>query len=194
MPPHKYKVSDVTQPESDVIFILESPHKTELEKGYPAAGDTGINMSRELFNNETALGELVANSAALPYRISLLNSSQYPLQYEAYPNPLKVPRDAEELFDLKKCSNNDEMNEVLSKPEGVIALNDFRERLQIFLDASKKAKVVVCGKIAQCFFESGKIIPNTSLVFYSPHPSGKAGGWKDQNMVNNLRQFLRQPT
>ncbi|MCC4819176.1 hypothetical protein BCU85_21445 [Vibrio lentus] len=88
----KFQIEDLSHLNSDVIFILESPHIQELKVGYPAAGETGVNMSKVLFNCEQPLGELIKNRAILPIQLSILNCSRIPLQSTCYVGEQLPPR------------------------------------------------------------------------------------------------------
>ncbi len=204
----QFQIDDLSYPNSKFIFILESPHYHELEVGYPAAGDTGMNMSRVLFKLEKPLGELIRNRIELPVQLSLLNCSRIPLQKSCY-NEIQLTADLvnfliiQEIYDPSIQIQKTRIKEKLRSETGLKAVNSFKARLLASLAVSKDAKLVVCGVIAQCFFEevtqlrcrfrSPENISWSGLsfsVFYEYHPSSKLGRWDDRSEMNALLTYV----
>lgn len=204
----KFQIDDLSRPNSDVIFILESPHTQELKVGYPAAGDTGVNMSKVIFNCEQPLGELIKSRAILPTQLSILNCSRIPLQSTCYAGeqlPLKLVDffRIQSIYDPSVQSQKNQIKEILRSEMGLNALDSFESRLYASIQISQKAKIVVCGVIAQCFFEEatklqGKLRKATDIawkgfnfsVFYEYHPSSKSGRWSDYSGMDALRRYM----
>ncbi|MFO7819229.1 MAG: hypothetical protein R6V17_03225, partial [Halanaerobacter sp.] len=59
----KYRVVDVINKDMDYLFILESPHIAEIKQGYPVAGNSGVEMTKFIYDedDEDAFGKLVNN-------------------------------------------------------------------------------------------------------------------------------------
>ncbi|MBW3698535.1 hypothetical protein EK599_22935 [Vibrio sp. T187] len=204
----KFQIEDLSHQNSDAIFILESPHTQEIKAGYPAAGETGLNMSKVLFNKEQPLGELVKKRAILPIRLSILNCSRIPLQSSCYVGEQLPPKlvdflRIQSIFDPSVQRQKNQIKEILRSEIGLNALNSFELRLHASIQMSQKAKVVVCGVIAQCFFEEvtkiqGKLRKATDVdwkgfsfsVFYEYHPSSKSGQWNDCSGMEALRHYV----
>ncbi|MEZ8545840.1 hypothetical protein AB6C74_23550 [Vibrio splendidus] len=204
----KFQIEDLSHLNSDVIFILESPHIQELKVGYPAAGETGVNMSKVLFNCEQPLGELIKNRAILPIQLSILNCSRIPLQSTCYVGEQLPPRlvdffRIQSIYDPAVQRQKNQIKKILRSKIGLSALDSFESRLYANIQISKKAKIVVCGVIAQCFFEEvtklqGKLRKATDItwkefkfsVFYEYHPSSKSGRWSDSSGMEALRNYV----
>ena len=154
----KFQIEDLSHQNSDVIFILESPHTQEIKAGYPAAGETGLNMSKVLFNREQPLGELIKNRAIFPSQLSILNCSRIPLQSTCYVGEQLPPElvdffRIQSIYDPSVQDQKNQIKEILRSKIGLNALNSFEFRLHASIQISQKAKVVVCGVIAQCFLK-----------------------------------------
>ncbi|HCM2158224.1 TPA: hypothetical protein N3B91_004275 [Vibrio parahaemolyticus] len=204
----KFQIEDLSHQNSDVIFILESPHTQELKAGYPAAGETGLNMSKVLFNREQSLGELIKKRAILPIQLSILNCSRIPLQSTCYVGEQLLPElidffRIQSIYDPSVQRQKNQIKETLRSEIGLKALNSFELRLHASIQMSQKAKVIVCGVIAQCFFEEvtklqGKLRKATDIdwkglsfcVFYEYHPSSKSGRWSDFSGMETLRSYV----
>jgi hypothetical protein len=204
----KFQIEDLSHPNSDVIFILESPHTQELKVGYPAAGETGVNMSKVIFNSEQPLGELIKNRAPLPTQLSILNCSRIPLQSTCYAGENLPPKLVEffriqTIYDPSVQLQKNQIKDILRSEIGLKALDSFESRLYASIEISQKAKIVVCGVIAQCFFEEvtklqGKLRKVTEFawkefnfsVFYEYHPSSKSGRWSDSSGMEALRHYV----
>lgn len=73
------------------VFVLESPHVDEVLHGIPAAGSTGSEMSKVLFDEPTPLGRILF-AHAVERRVidgadefGLLNAVSIPMQVDAVP-------------------------------------------------------------------------------------------------------------
>ncbi|MFL1906770.1 hypothetical protein [Plesiomonas shigelloides] len=204
----EFQVGDLIYPNSNLLFILESPHKNEVKLGYPAAGDTGINMSKILFNINEPLGKLLTSDISLPISLSLMNCSMLPLQESCY-EKLQLPDDfirflgihkikGQSIFDLKN-----KIKQKLNSPIGKKAVNNFKNRLQNGIDISKCTKLVVCGVIAQCFFDEATSLQvlfrkpklvywggHSFSVYYEYHPSSQSKQWTNSSNMVSLLDYV----
>lgn len=200
-----FQVGDLIYPNSDLIFILESPHKNEVKLGYPAAGETGINMSKILFNIDEPLGKLLKGSISFPISLSLMNCSRLPLQESCYGN-LKLSDDFISFLGVHRIKDQSisrlkaKIKQKLYSPIGKKAVNNFKHRLQNNIHISKCTRLVVCGVIAQCFFDEATSLQisfrepkpvswggHSFSVYYEYHPSSKSNQWtSSSNMVGLL--------
>ncbi|HIF9171901.1 TPA: hypothetical protein ACX6PS_000536 [Photobacterium damselae] len=204
-----FRVEDVISPNSDIIFILESPHHQEVRNGYPAAGDTGINMSKILFNKEEPIGLLLKEKKPLNKTITLMNSSRLPLQKVCY-GKLTLPDKFVTFLNIRtfqkdqNSSEKEKMKRELNSDVGRKAINSFRCRLNNCLSLSPNAKLIVCGIIAQSFFEvttslQGKYRYSKQVkwneysfsVFYEAHPSSVAAQWTNPENMTNMLNYIK---
>lgn len=204
----KFKVEDLSFQDSMFTFILESPHRQEVANGYPAAGDTGVCMSKILFELDEPLGKLVASQSSLVPRISLLNCSRIPLQVKVY-NSIELKEDILSFIEIKNIHGTpinvlkDKVKEKLRSNLGVQAVNSFRTRLIANITHCPNTKLIICGVIAQCFFEEATKLqcdfrkPNNVIwmehelnVFYEYHPSSKLGKWNSRSNMASLLSFM----
>lgn len=204
----KFKVDDLSYQNSTFTFILESPHRQEVVSGYPAAGDTGVCMSKILFELDEPLGKLVASQSSLIPRISLLNCSRIPLQRSIY-NSLELTEDFLNFIEIKNLHSTQinvlkgKIKEKLGTNLGVQAINSFRDRLIANITNCTNPKLIICGVIAQCFFEEATKLqcdfqkPNNVIwmehelnVFYEYHPSPKLGKWSRRSNMEKMLRFM----
>ena len=72
------------QNEVKTLFMLESPGKTELEKGYPCAGPSGEVMSKALLKispvSDKAFGELIAGKDPNVFQYAIFDTFKFPLK------------------------------------------------------------------------------------------------------------------
>jgi len=176
-----YIVSDINIEDSKVIFILESPHKKEVKKKYPVAGDTGRNMSDVLFQKKEALGiliteELKKKKNKLKYdeeilKFGIVNISSLPLKKEAY--TLDNLSFMEDLFFLRenitKDKNRIDFNFRKNKDEKNNLIEILVDVLKSKLQLNNK-KIILCGGFAQAFYEKafGKDKYNKTLLVSHP--------------------------
>ena len=204
----QFQIKDLSINNSEFIFILESPHKQEVTMGFPAVSESGWWMSKVMFNIETPLGELVMNSSIDIPRISILNCSRLPLQISCY-NPLKLSAEFLCFLDIQEIKNGNiqvvkqQIKEKLRTKIGSQALKSFRSRLLKNIQNCNLPKLIVCGVIAQCFFEEttqlhGSLRVTSKLnwegnsfkIFYEYHPSPKSGQWQSPSNMSNLLKFM----
>lgn len=204
----RFKVSDLSANNSELIFILESPHNQEIKVGYPAAGKTGVAMSRALFNIDKPLGELVVNNNNNIPLISLVNCSRLPLQKSCYENTqlsvgyatfLEIQEVTDRNLDLHKEKIKEKIRTII----GMQAVSNFKGRLLENIIKCDGKKIIVCGIVAQCFFEEATGLQcslknpeqviwegHSFSVFYEYHPSPKSGKWQNPDNMKGLLKFI----
>ena len=193
----KYRVDDINIENAEVIFVLESPHKDEIEKGYPVAGKTGKNMSSILFDkNHNALGkliydELIKKKNGKKYdnsilKFGIINISSIPLQKKIYQD--------NEIFCLK---NLFWLRENITRDKNAINRNfkkDKKEKnqlIQLLIDSLKlrilsiNRKIILCGNFSQAFYKKafGDIKYRETLKLLHPI------NWKNENN-NNIKNKI----
>jgi len=203
-----FQVADLSCPNSKLIFILESPHNQELKAGYPAAGDTGVNMSKILFALDEPLGKLLKNESELPVSLSLINCSRIPLQKSCYGgtklgDKLDSFLAIHDIHDSSLLNLKTKVKEKLRTEIGSKAVKSFRIRLLDNIAMSRGAKLIVCGVIAQCFFEETTLLQcrfrkpmkvtwesYSFSVYYEFHPSSQSGQWNDASSMVGLQSYV----
>ncbi|MFB2682159.1 uracil-DNA glycosylase family protein [Shewanella mangrovisoli] len=204
----QFKVDDLSYPDSKFTFILESPYHQEVKKGYPAAGNSGINMSKILFELDEPLGKLVASQGYLIPKLSLLNCSRIPLQRSCY-GALELKRDFINFLEIQNMNDapihilKDKIKGKLRTKLGLQAIDSFRSRLIENITHCTNPKLIICGVIAQCFFEEAtnldcKFRKPTEVnweghdfnVFYEYHPSPKSRKWSNRSKMVGLLKFM----
>lgn len=203
-----FQVDDLSYSDSEFTFILESPHQQEVNDGYPAAGTTGMWMSKALFNIEVPLGKLVVTKSKHIPRISLINCSRLPLQESCY-DSLELPLGYSSFLDIQKVTydnisfTKEKIKEKLKTRIGLQAIKSFRSRLLKNIVMCSNPKIIICGVIAQCFFEEStklrcSLRKSTQVnwegqffsVFYEYHPSPKSGQWQNSSNMVGLLKFM----
>lgn len=204
----QFKVRDLYEIDSDFTFILESPHKQEIIDGYPAAGETGLAMSKALFNLDEPLGKLIVKKSNNIPLISLMNCSRLPLKKSCYDQVmlslgytdfLEIQKVTDSSLDIHKGKIKDKLRSRI----GLKAVNCFRSRLLENIIKRGNTKIIVCGVIAQCFFEEATKLQcylrkptmvnwegYTFSVFYEYHPSPKSGQWQNSTNMVSLLKFI----
>lgn len=172
---HKDKVKEFINPQSKYIFILESPHKEEVNNGYVTCGTSGKSMAKVLnLSDNKSLGD-VLNDGELT-DISVLNISKVPLQ-KMENEKIEVEESVIDKIDQLrgkyttdgKASIKTSGDPKLNDFEDYI-LKDFKERIKQF---TEDKIVIVCGNFAKVYFKEAlkdkKIKFNK--VLYVLHPS-----------------------
>ncbi len=179
-----YFVDDLIYKDSEVVFVLESPHTQEVKNGYPVAGKSGSDMSKVLFDLDEAFGKLISNQTIK--KIAIVNVCNYPLQKSAYQNT-----DFKELEFFEKIRQNPKLRK--NDKNGINAviktiMGDFAKRLK----KHKEKKIVLCGNFAQNCFENYLFRDNFQNVLYVPHPS--FNNWRKEKykeVIEELKRFIK---
>jgi uracil-DNA glycosylase len=170
----RYLVPDVNWATCRILFILESPHVSEVKNGYPAAGSSGIEMSKQLFAREEdekalPLGKILFDGQC--NSLGIMNFCSIPMQLMPYSKQEQEQMaDFLSLFSTLRSSpaGKKRQNPNTEKLESIL-LTDFRERLTRYLSLGNVEIVIPCGRVAQAYLEASAVIP--PRVINVPHPS-----------------------
>lgn len=178
-----YFVSDLVYDDSEVVFVLESPHTEEVKNGYPVAGKSGKDMSKILFGLDEAFGKLIYEQKVT--KIAIVNVCNYPLQKSAYKN-----YDSVELEKFEKIRQNPKLRKYDKEglnPVLKTMMDDFASRVL----KHKDKKIVLCGNFAQNCFENYLNADDFQNILYVPHPS--FNNWNKeryQTAIQELKRFI----
>ena len=176
----QYTVNDMITENTRFLFLLESPHKNEVNYGVPVAGSSGIAMTKHLLGDaygSLALGRLlltnqqVEDSNPMLLRIGLMNSCPIPMQASAYEEEDQRKYDdfialLEKIRgSMDKKRKGEQEQELLS-----IIVNMLRQRLLLWQDQS--LVIVPCGRFAMAMWQLAKVSSAYWRVIEGvPHPS-----------------------
>lgn len=181
-------VNDLTghlQPEKrNTILLMESPHKSEVCKSYPLAGQAGAIVVGAFVGT---MGEILhcEQFDDTPFKIfrqiGVMNVSRLPLQRKAYKNVVgalceKGCNLKALLCDLKKVRKNFESGvQPTPRTENVVDAikDDLKRRIEALRCRCPNVSYVACGRIARNFLTAA--CPDIQAD-YVPHPS-KPDAW-----------------
>lgn len=192
---YEFKVEDLTSKNniSQIIFILESPHKDEYIHAHPIAGQAG-NRLLSLLKRVGAipndipnkpLGCLIKSGEVL--NISIINASPLPLDKNFYCQQACNSKMVDALAEIK--NRLQKRTQTVYKPrEGLEdkLFNNFSERLKNMI-SDKKRVIIPLGHVASNFVKSAQDI-NCKVHFGVLHPSAR--GWKSDANIEQLRLAL----
>ncbi|OCL28102.1 hypothetical protein U472_02605 [Orenia metallireducens] len=200
----RYKVEDVINQNSKILFILESPHTQEMKYGYPVAGSSGVDMTKFIYGQEfnDSFGKIVSQvdkySDDYPNltNFSILNVSSAPMQKRGL-KAYKLSSNDEQVIDIleklrvnykTKQHKNKDWNRVKS-----MLLEDFKQRLLLALEKSNSIKYLVpCGRFAEAYLNLSKelevSIAERRIISEIPHPSFNQ--WFHYDSMEKLRKVL----
>lgn len=167
---HEHFVQE-KQNEIKTLFLLESPGKTELEKGYPCAGPSGKVMSKALLkigsDSDKALGELIAGKNPNVFQYAIFDTFKFPLKKDdlkpgetlnesesIWQNLKDVEQDSWHQCKKMGCHSAKITNKIseLNRRDRSI-FNEYKNSLGNCLKLFPNLEeIVVCGFIAQCMF------------------------------------------
>jgi hypothetical protein len=186
-----YIVEDILGNITNRIYVLESPHTTEIELKIPASGAAGRVMSEVLFNSTTPFGIAIKNEEIAG--VGIMNAVQFPLDEKVYQT---VPDEIQSYVSIKKIEysgnqfKDDIKNKVVEIDKEKTIVN-FRKRLEKVVMEKGSTEIVVCGFISQAYVELAypelinvrfktwtklKVCGNQINVRYTHHPSPKRNG------------------
>lgn len=155
-------VDDLIYDETEVLFVLESPHNEEVKRGYPVAGKSGRDMSKVLFKESEPLGKLISERSVKS--LGIINVCNYPMQMSAYD-----AKDCEDIEFFEKIRQNPKLRKKQAPINVVISkiMDNFKSRLASHTDK----KIILCGRFAEASFDSIVNESNFKEVIRVPHPS-----------------------
>ncbi|MDO6655754.1 uracil-DNA glycosylase family protein [Anaerobacillus sp. 1_MG-2023] len=195
----QYEVSEVMTPKSKLIFILESPHVSEVENGVPVAGPSGATMSKKLFGPEYShpLGLLLKKhqeeSMERPSLdvVGLLNVCNIPMQSKPYAESDRNAN-SELLEHLSKIRTSNQKtpykdNELLAVQQ--LILEKFRNRLKAI--SNRELTIIPCGRFAQKFFQLANVSSEKwTVIMDVPHPSYNS--WSRERYQDAISNVLNE--
>lgn len=195
---HK-KVNNIIEENSRITFILESPHKDELYKGFPLAGKAGIKVSQYLFSdNKFSFGSKVKHGD-LKGKVSILNVSTSPLQKSAYAyaDENDCPKDIEAYERLKTLVDRGNKESYSTHRESKINTIKYKIYNNFFGELQKlpnNSFIIPCGKFARIFYTEAKKDERIASKYFTtidiniPHPSSRKR-WS-KAMVDKIKEKL----
>ena len=192
----KHIVRDVPEDLASVkvVFLMESPHTDEKEKGFPLAGKSGKNVTKDLIKlicsgvkGKDPIGELVEESKVC--WLSIMNVCLLPLQKTPYENNEKVSDTVRTLLcALKEIKYEMERGGDLcpiSKDVYEVIINDLACRIvQTKCQCPNELLLVPFGEFARrSLAEVKRRIGQDSMGLHFseetvPHPTPLYGHWK----------------
>lgn len=215
---NRHLVNDLTeylpQEGCSTVLLLESPHKSEVRKGYPLAGSAGATVTGAFIGT---MGDILHgrcfDDRAIRFsvfkRMGVMNVSRLPLKKSAYSvlnnnqGSLYCPKDLFIHFcKIKKHFEQGKTSQLASEIEKTkyAIKNDLKHRIRQ-LDCQKSQATicyVACGMIAEKFLEMvHQDMPSISILPAIPHPSSRAHPWfqdgeldtQVQTISNRFRPF-----
>lgn len=194
-------VDDIVVKKSNVIFILESPHTEEVDGGMPLLGASGNVFSRALLPDKTKPAGLQIKEGKIPF--SVINTFQNALQLSEDLKGLNTAIKQVNFSKLGLVRYKNEINNIIKTNTQSLSLVDsYKERVNSTIECSiKNVKIVVCGIIAQVYFEyafdlSGMLFGSVQIkevmdkkfeILYVEHPSPKNSTTHWSPTHNNTR-------
>lgn len=201
-------VNDLLNKNARIVFILESPHTEEVRGGKPLLGGSGSVFSRALLpDKDNPAGDQITEKGIL---FTIINTFQGALQL--CPSLSKINNLIRQLNfnDLGAANYKIELVKILKSTMPSSLLESYKKRAgSAICESPKVTKVVVCGLIAQAFFEFafdiqqirfGKVEERIILgkkieILYVEHPSLKNKNTHWTPVVENqklifFRKFL----
>lgn len=163
---------------AELVFVFESPHRTELRSQTPVAGDSGRNALRYLLSDHKlsdTLGHWVQCRHAIgDYRVAILNVSSVPLQRSAF-SGVSVPSLSDPEWALvsrvrrSRSTGPSAMRDTESRQLSLDLLQHLHDRVAAMSIGSRTC-VVAAGKFAARFVDN---LPHAhgGVALKVPHPS-----------------------
>ncbi|MEA3228546.1 MAG: hypothetical protein U9P38_05665 [Campylobacterota bacterium] len=190
-----YFVNDLLYDDTEIVFVLESPHVYEVKNGYPVAGKSGKDMSKVLVQDEAlkndSFGKLVYEQKI--QKFGIVNISNIPLQELAYStedsNFSKLPTQL--IFkDFVLFRQNPSLRKKDCRVNKLIKIfqEDFAKRLSPHRDK----KIVLCGGFVHKIFNDTFSHEEFRATIEVPHPS--FNNWsklKYKEKIEQLKEFIK---
>ncbi len=198
----QYTVNDILTENTRIVFLLESPHKNEVQYGVPVAGKSGISMTKHLLGDtygSLALGRVLltnlqtATPNPLLLRIGLMNSCIIPMQASAYEEQdQRNHRDFITLLEkirvgMDRSKKGEKEQDLLS-----MIVNMLRQRLLLWQNRS--LVIVPCGRFATAMWQHANVSSKHWCVITGvPHPSYNGfSQLRYQEAVHTMMDYFRE--
>ena len=190
-----YFVNDLIYDDTEIIFVLESPHVYEVKNGYPVAGKSGKDMSKVLMLDENlkkeSFGKLIYEQKIKNFGI--INISNIPLQELAYStedtNYKNLPTKL--IFkDFVLFRQNPSLRKKDCRVNKLITI--FQEDFVKRLSPHKDKKIVLCGAFVHKIFNDTFSHDDFKATIEVPHPS--FNNWskvKYSQKIEELKVFIK---
>lgn len=194
-----YSVQDITTKETEIIFILESPHKEEIKAGVPLAGLSGRSMAKELFLEEEILpmGKFLKQSIVDKKKTiyGIVNVCSFPLQQTAFPDPQFVEKYKDEIqvAEAVRLSTAKRFKDSSKDTFDKLLIANFEDRLSSLLKSH--TIIVPCGRFAEKYVNKLSIKDQLTFIHGVPHPSYNS--WSREryhDVINKLREEGKKRT
>ena len=179
--------------DTNIIFVLESPHVYEVKNGYPVAGKSGKDMSKYLVQDEElkklSLGQLIYEQK-IP-NFGILNVSNIPLQELAYNlqtnkgsfSALPTQLIFKDFILFRQNPSKRKKDCRVNKMIDIFA-DDFKRRLEQHRDK----KIVLCGAFVQKIFHDIFKDDEFENLIEVPHPS--FNNWSKMKYKAKIQELL----
>ncbi|AGB41622.1 hypothetical protein Halha_1685 [Halobacteroides halobius DSM 5150] len=200
----EYTVEDIYDEETKLLFILESPHTQEIKYGYPVAGNSGLEMTKFIYEpkHQKPLGKLVANKEEYKAnynnleKFGLLNVSPAPMQEQALKKKDLTKSEFDVLEILEKLRVNYKAKRHQKQEWNLvkeIVLNNFKQRLVTALkDHPQINYLVPCGRFATSYLDliDDPVVDSKEVIADIPHPSFNQ--WQRYELMDKLEHVLNK--
>ncbi|MCK8827910.1 hypothetical protein MWH25_09180 [Natroniella acetigena] len=202
-----YNVPDVINQESVIMFILESPHTQEMKNGYPVAGSSGVEMTKNIYGKQfkEPFGKLVSQKEEYQEqyqnlnKFSILNVAPAPMQkgglqeYDLSAGDERVVAILEKLRTNYKSKSH--QKEGWNQVKKIVVAN-FKERLvEALNELPDNQYLVPCGKLAESYLDLVKddleLIQKQQIIEGVPHPSFNQWSYDDAiaDLIEKIKTF-----
>lgn len=189
-----------------ILFILESPHISEISEKVPASGKTGQIMSKVIMNeNFTPFGKLLEHGDPSTKFFAIMNVLQIPMQLGAYDFEDRQRQELIKINGLKSFNatsyaynvgeHKAKIIQACQKDSVINSISeDFSSRFHNLMVDYQPKLVIPCGVIVQAFFEkinkrvfrfeevtSHSCEDHFYKVFYTYHPSPRSGDSRSES-------------
>ena len=201
---NKYNVADLCYPSSEIIFILESPHKQEVKYGYPVAGSSGLEMSKFIYGAQInqpfgkLLNQVKKNQALTPglEKFAVVNTSCVPLQASDLQNFELNESESKIMSILEKLRANYQSKTHRKKSWNIIKqelINNFKYRLKQAIKTTNSKYIIPCGKFATTYLDliaEQDLIGQNKVLTGIPHPAFNQWSYFDE--MSKLEEIIKR--
>ena len=195
----RYRVQDLISEHTNMIFILESPHKEEIKFGVPLAGLSGRSMAKELFAVEDSppMGKVLKQYIDEKKKtvFGIVNVCPFPLQGAAFPDHTFVNRYRDEIkvAEAVRTSSVKVYKDEARAHFDQLLLNQFESRLTSLI--KENTVIVPCGRFAEKYVNKLSNKDRLTILEGVPHPSYHS--WsrdRYQEVINKVREEGKKRT
>lgn len=170
----KYRVEDLVNKETKVIFILESPHKDEIKFGVPVAGRAGGTMTKILLGDDIPLGRYLKCSWDKNQHLNygVMNVCNIPMQRSAYGTDGE-DQSLEEFYNTIEKVRTSNSKRPYKDKEMDILDKQIKRDFELKMEKLKGNELLLipCGKFAEKYLREVVLSENLEVIWGIPHPS-----------------------